>query len=44
MKYYETTCAEYIAASKRTDMHPELASFKVDVMPASLSELGNIIF
>ena len=44
MKYYETTCSEYIAASKQTDMHPELASFNVDVMPASLSELGNIIF
>ena len=43
MKYYETTCAEYIAASKRADMHPELASFNVDVMPESLSELGNII-
>ena len=25
MKYYETTCSEYIAASKRVDMHPELA-------------------
>jgi len=54
MKYYETTCSEYIAASKRVDMHPELASMvdaimpaskQVDaIMPASLSELGNIIF
>ena len=43
MKYYETTCAEYIAASKQTDMHPELASFNADVMPSSLTELGNII-
>lgn len=43
MKYYETTCAEYIAASKCHDMHPELASIS-DTMPESLSELGNIIF
>lgn len=43
MKYYETTCAEYIAASKRSDMHPELAS-TFEEMPESLSKLGNIIF
>lgn len=40
MKYYETTCQEYIAASKRSDMHPELSSIN---LPPSLSDLGNII-
>lgn len=43
MKYYETTCSEYIAQSKRFDMHPELEQLS-DSMPGSLSELGNIIF
>ena len=43
MKYYETTCSEYIAASKRVDMHPELASV-AESMPSSLNQLGNIIF
>ena len=43
MKYYETTCAEYVSASKRFDMHPELASVSKS-MPASLNKLGNIIF
>lgn len=40
MKYYETTCQEYIAASKRADMHPELCSI---TLPPSLSDLGNVI-
>jgi hypothetical protein len=43
MKYYETTCTEYIAASKRVDMHPEL-KYSADRTPASLNEFGNIIF
>ena len=42
MKYYETTCNEYLAASKRVDMHPELAEFS-SKMPESLNKLGNII-
>ena len=42
MKYYETTCPEYIAASKRFDMHPELEPISAK-MPRSLSQLGNII-
>jgi hypothetical protein len=43
MKYYETSCSEYIAASKRFDMHPELRPHSL-TMPDSLSKLGNIIF
>jgi hypothetical protein len=43
MKYYETTCTEYIAASKRLDMHPELAPLS-ESMPASLNTLGNMVF
>ena len=43
MKYYETTCSEYIAASKQTDMHPEL-KMACESMPDSLNQLGNIIF
>lgn len=43
MKYYETTCAEYISASKRANMHPELEPICAK-MPDSLSGLGNIIF
>jgi len=43
MKYYETNCSEYIAASKRFDMHPELRPHSL-TMPDSLSKLGNIIF
>jgi hypothetical protein len=43
MKYYETTCSEYIAASKRVDMHSELSSI-AESMPSSLNQLGNIIF
>jgi len=43
MKYYETSCAEYISASKRANMHPELEPICAK-MPASLSSLGNIIF
>ncbi len=43
MKYYETSCSEYIAASKRFDMHPELRPHSL-MMPDSLSKLGNIIF
>ena len=43
MKYYETTCTEYIAASKRVDMHPELKCCD-DMTPVSLNEFGNIIF
>ena len=43
MKYYETTCAEYIAASKRVDMHPELKVYESN-MPDTLSKFGNIIF
>ena len=42
MKYYETTCAEYITSSTQMDMHPELAPV-LEEMPESLSELGNII-
>jgi hypothetical protein len=43
MKYYETTSAEYIAANKRANMHPEL-DVVASKMPTSLSHLGNIIF
>ena len=43
MKYYETSCSEYIAASKRFDMHPELKQHSI-MMPDSLNQLGNIIF
>ena len=43
MKYYETTCAEYIATAKQYDMHPELKS-SVLAMPGSLNQLGNMIF
>jgi hypothetical protein len=43
MKYYETTCTEYIAASKRVNMHPELDDI-LSKMPPSLNELGNVIF
>ena len=43
MKYYETTCAEYISASKRVDMHPELSPLS-NAMPVSLNKLGNMIF
>lgn len=43
MKYYETTCTEYIAASKRINMHPELETVYAE-MPESLSHLGNMIF
>jgi len=42
MKYYETTCQEYITAAKRFDMHPELEPVS-SKMPKSLSQLGNII-
>jgi adenylate kinase family enzyme len=42
MKYYETTCTEYIAASKCVNMHPELEPIYAE-MPSSLSDLGNII-
>jgi len=42
MKYYETTCQEYIAASKRFNMHPELDHIYAKT-PESLSSLGNII-
>jgi len=43
MKYYETTCSEYIAAAKRVDMHPELKPI-ISKIPASLNHFGNIIF
>jgi hypothetical protein len=43
MKYYETTCAEYIAQSKRIDIHPELEQLSKS-MPVSLNQMGNIIF
>ena len=43
MKYYETTYAEYIAATKQYDMHPELIQ-QLLTMPDSLNQLGNIIF
>lgn len=43
MKYYETTCSEYIAESKRIDLHPELDQLSKS-MPDSLNELGNLIF
>ena len=43
MKYYETSCAEYIAAAKQYDMHPELTPH-VQSIPDSLHELGNMIF
>lgn len=42
MKYYESTCNEYIQAAKQFDLHPELASLP-KTMPESLSQLGNII-
>lgn len=42
MKYYETTCSEYIASSKRIDMHPELKS-TIERMPPTLNHFGNII-
>jgi DNA polymerase III delta prime subunit len=42
MKYYESTCNEYIQASKQFDLHPELAGLQ-KLMPASLSQLGNMI-
>jgi hypothetical protein len=42
MKYYESTCNEYIQASKQFDLHPELAGLP-KLMPASLSRLGNMI-
>ena len=42
MKYYETSCSEYIAATKRFDMHPELKPHSL-MMPDSLNQLGNII-
>lgn len=38
MKYYESTCNEYIQASKALDIHPELASI------ASNPGFGNMIF
>ena len=41
MKYYETTCNDYIQSSKSHDIHPELAHFKT---PDSINKLGNIIF
>jgi len=43
MKYYETTCMEYIAASRRVNIHPEMNKV-LDKIPKSLSQLGNIIF
>lgn len=43
MKYYESTCNEYVQATKQLDLHPELDDFS-KTMPASLSRLGNIIF
>lgn len=43
MKYYETTCNDYIQSAKKFDIHPELVPF-VESMPASLSHLGNMIF
>jgi hypothetical protein len=43
MKYYETSCAEYIAASKRVDMHPEL-KMCMSNMPDTLNHFGNIVF
>jgi hypothetical protein len=43
MKYYETTCHEYVAANRQFDLHPELAPLAAS-MPASLSQLGNMIF
>lgn len=43
MKYYETTCAEYIAASKLLDVHPELAPLS-ESMPTELNKLGNMVF
>ena len=43
MKYYETSCHEYVLANRQFDLHPELASM-ADSMPESLSQLGNIIF
>lgn len=43
MKYYETTCNDYIQSAKKFDIHPELVPF-LESMPASLSHLGNMIF
>lgn len=43
MKYYETTCNEYVLANRQYDLHPELAPIAVS-MPESLSQLGNMIF
>lgn len=42
MKYYESTCNEYIQAGKQFDLHPELASLP-KCMPTALSQLGNMI-
>lgn len=41
MKYYETTCNDYIQSSKQFDIHPELADFPT---PENLNQLGNMIF
>ena len=41
MKYYETTCNDYIQSAKQFDIHPELAEFST---PENLSQLGNMIF
>lgn len=43
MKYYETTCHEYVLANRKFDLHPELRSLSSS-MPDSLSQLGNMIF
>ena len=43
MKYYESTCNEYIQAAKHFDLHPELAKMAKS-MPSSLSRLGNMVF
>ena len=43
MKYHESTCNEYIQASKQFNLHPELSNLTKS-MPASLSSLGNMIF
>jgi hypothetical protein len=41
MKYYETSCNDYIQSSKQFNIHPELSNFTT---PGDLSQLGNMIF
>lgn len=42
MKFYETNFEEYLEATKKYDLHPELAPF-IENLPPKVQDMGNLI-